>query len=135
MKEVKRFLALVLALVMAVGAFACVSCAKKEEAPVDGKVSYTIINNTGKNVTQITLSDTRSESKVESKPEGSGLPDGQSIGIEQPAKLVKNAPDVMFGFTVEGGDNMVGHIMQQHGTITMLNSSDGITYQISEPGK
>ena len=131
----KIILALVLALVLAVGAIVCVSCAKKEEALVEGKVSYTIINSTGKNVTGLTLADTRSDTKMESVPGGSGLPDGQSIGLELPVKLEKNAPDVMFGFTVEGGDNVVAHIMQQSGTITLVNGSDGITFQMSEPGK
>ena len=131
----KAIFKLALVLILAVAVITCVSCAKKDNALVEGKVSYTIINNTGKNVTEITLADTRSDNKVESKPGGSGLPDGESIGLELPVKLEKNAPDVTFGFTVEGGDNVVAHIMQQKGTITMLNGSDGITYQISEPGK
>ena len=131
----KAIFKLALALVLAVAVITCVSCAKKPEAPVEGKVSYTVINNTGKNVTEITLADNRSENKVESKPGGSGLPDGESIGLELPVRLEKNAPDVMFGFTVEGGDNVVAHIMQQKGTITLVNGSDGITFQLSEPGK
>ena len=131
----KKIIALALILVIAAAAVVCVSCAKKEEALVDGKVSYTIVNSTGKNVTLITLSDTRSDNKVESKPGESGLPDGQSIALELPVKLEKNAPDIMFGFTVEGGDNVVAHVMQQTGTITLLTKDDGISFEISAPGK
>ena len=131
----KKILALALVLVIAAVAIVCVSCTKKEETRVDGKVNYTIVNNTGKNVIKISLSDTRSENKVDSTPSEGGLPDGQSIGLELPVKLEKNAPDVMFGFTVEGGDNVVTHIMRQSGTITLLNNNDGLTSELSEPGK
>ena len=115
----KMILALALVLVIAAVAVVCVSCAKKEETLVKGNVKYTIVNSTGKNVTAITLSDTRSENKVDSEPGEGGLPDGQYIVLELPVMLEKNAPDVMFGFTVEGGDNVTAHIMQPSGTVTM----------------
>ena len=131
----KTILALALILMLAATAIVCVSCTKKEEEFEKGKVSYTIVNSTGKNVIKISLSDMRSENKMESEPEGSGLPDGQSIGIELPAMLEKNAPDVVFSYTVEGGDNLSTHISQKSGTIKMLTGSDGLTFEISEPGK
>ena len=131
----KTILALALVLVIALVAVVCVSCAKKEDALEKGNVSYTVVNNTGKNVTLITLSDTRSENKVEAAAGEGGLPDGQSTGIELPVMLEKNAPDVMFGFTVEGGDNLVSHIMQQNGTLTLKITDDGLALDISEPGK
>ena len=62
----KKILALALVLVIAAVAVVCVSCAKKEELK-DGKVSYTIVNNTGKNVTEITLSDRKSDNKTTGK--------------------------------------------------------------------
>ena len=130
----KKMFILVLALVIAAVAIVCTSCAKKEETFEKGKVSYTIGNNTGKNVTAITLSDMRSENKMESIPDG-GLADGESVGIELPAMLEKNAPDVLFSFTVEGGNNLSVHISQKSGTITMLTGNDGLTTRISEPGK
>ena len=111
----KKILVLVLALVIAAVAVVCVSCAKKDELK-DGKVSYTIVNNTGKNVTEITLSDRKSDNKVESKPEEGGMPDGDSIGLELPVKLENDTTaDVMFGYTVEGGDNVTGSIMKVNG--------------------
>ena len=131
----KKMLVLALALVMAAVAVVCVSCAKKEEAPVEGKVSYTIVNNSGKNVTGISLSDTRSENKVDSEPLEGGLPNGQSIVLELPVMLEKNAPDVMFTITVEGGSNVVTHLVRQSGTITLLTRDDGLVLDISEPGK
>ena len=131
----RTILALALVLVIAAVAVVCVSCAKKEEKLEEGKVRYTIVNNTGKNVTAISLSDTRSENKVEATPGEGGLPDGQSVGIELSAMLEKNAPDVMFGFTVEGGDNLVGHIMQSSGTVTLKIEDGRPAFDISEPGK
>ena len=121
----KKILALALVLVIAAVAVVCVSCAKKEELK-DGKVSYTIVNNTGKNVTEITLSDRKSDNKVESKPEEGGMPDGDSIGLELPVKLENDTTaDVMFGYTVEGGDSMMGPIVKENGTITLKLTDDG----------
>ena len=117
----KRMFALVLALVLV--AVVCVSCAKKDELK-DGKVSYTVVNNTGKNVTEFTLSDKKSDNKVESKAGEGGLPDGQSTGIELPVKMEKDTIDVMFSYTVEGGDSMTAPIVKQNGTIT-LKITDG----------
>ena len=126
----KKILVLVLALVIAAVAVVCVSCAKKEELK-DVKVSYTIVNNTGKNVTEITLSDRKSDNKVESKPEEGGMPDGDSIGLELPVKLENDTTaDVMFGYTVEGGDNVTGSIMKVNGTITMKIVDGSLTFDI-----
>ena len=130
----KKIIALVLVLVLALVVFS--SCSKKEETPEKDTVSYTIVNSTGKKVTEVTLSDTRGDGKVESKAGEGGLPDGQSIGLELQVVMENNAPDVMFGFTVEGGDNLVGHIMQKSGTITLKLDEEGRpAYDISEPGK
>ena len=130
----KKIIALVLVLVLALVVFS--SCSKKEETLEKGTVSYTIVNSTGKNVTEMTLSDTRSDTKVESKAGEGGLPDGQSIGLELQVVMENNAPDVMFGFTVEGGDNLVGHIMQKSGTITLKLDEEGRpAFDISESGK
>ncbi|MBR3333661.1 MAG: hypothetical protein IKG23_05175 [Clostridia bacterium] len=129
----KKVIALLLVLVMALVVFS--SCAKKEEAQEKGNVSYTVVNSTGKKVTEITLSDTRSENKMNSKAGEGGLPDGESVGIELEVVLEKNAPDVMFGFTVEDGDNLVGHVMQKAGTITLKLEDGKPAFDISEPGK
>ena len=131
----KIIVALVLALALAIVGIVCASGAKKEPALEKGTVSYTVVNNTGKNVTKMTLSDMRSENKMEAEPQEGGLPDGQSVGIELPAMLEKNAPDVMFSYTVEDGSSVFAHVYQKTGTITLLNSSDGITFQISTPAK
>ena len=126
----KKILVLVLALVIAAVAVVCVSCAKKDELK-DGKVNYTIVNNTGKNVTEITLSDRKSDNKVESKPEEGGMPDGDSIGLELPVKLENDTTaDVMFGYTVEGGDNVTGSIIKVNGTITMKIVDGSLTFDI-----
>ena len=120
----KKILILALALVIVAVAVVCVSCAKKEE-PQTVKVSYTIVNNTGKNVTETSLSDQKSSNKLESKAGEGGLPDGQSIGIEMEVKKEKDTIDVMFGYTVEGGDSMMGPIVKENGTITLKLTDDG----------
>ena len=87
--------------------------------------SYTIVNNTGKNVTETTLSDQKSSNKLESKAGEGGLPDGQSTGIEMEVTKEKDMIDVMFGYTVEGGDSMMGPIVKENGTITLKLTDDG----------
>ena len=126
----KKIMVLVLALVIAAVAVVCVSCAKKEELK-DGKVSYTFVNSTGKKVTEITLSDRKSDNKTTGKAGEGGLPDGQSIGIEMPVKLENDTTaDVMFGYTVEGGDSMLAPIAKVSGTITLLITEDGLGFDI-----
>ena len=120
----KKILILALALVIVAVAVVCVSCAKKEE-PQTVKVSYTIVNNTGKNVTESTLSDQKSSNKLVSKAGEGGLPDGQSTGIEMEVTKEKDMIDVMFGYTVEGGDSMMGPIVKENGTITLKLTDDG----------
>ena len=125
----KKILILALALVIVAVAVVCVSCAKKEE-PQTVKVSYTIVNNTGKNVTETTLSDQKSSNKLESKAGEGGLPDGQSIGIEMEVTKEKDMIDVMFGYTVEGGDSMMGPIVKENGTITLKIVDGTLTFEI-----
>ena len=119
-----KILVLALALMIIAVAVVCVSCAKKEE-PKTVKVSYTIVNNTGKNVTETTLSDQKSSNKLESKAGEGGLPDGQSTGIEMEVTKEKDMIDVMFSYTVEGGDSMMGPIVKENGTITLKLTDDG----------
>ena len=125
----KKILVLVLALVIAAVAVVCVSCAKKDELK-DGKVSYTIVNNTGKNVTETILSDKKSGNKLESKAGEGGLPDGQSTGIEMDVKMENDTIDVMFGYTVEGGDSMLAPIVKQSGTITLKLTDGSLDFDI-----
>ena len=44
--------------------------------------------------------------------------------------LEKNAPDVMFGFTVEGGDNVVAHIQHKTATLTLKLEDGSPTFDI-----
>jgi len=125
----KKILVLALALVIAAVAIVCVSCAKKEELK-DVKVSYTIVNNTGKNVTETILSDKKSGNKLESKAGEGGLPDGQSTGIEMDVKMENDTIDVMFGYTVEGGDSMLAPIVKQSGTITLKLTDGSLDFDI-----
>ena len=125
----KKILVLALALVIVAVAVVCVSCAKKEE-PQTVKVSYTIVNNTGKNVTEITLSDRKSDNKTTGKAGEGGLPDGQSTGIEMEVTKEKDMIDVMFSYTVEGGDSMMGPIVKENGTITLKIVDGSLTFEV-----
>ncbi len=108
----RLIITLILAMVITLAAIVCVSFAN-EETYESGKVSYVVINSTGKNVTLVGLSDMRSENRMEAAPREGGLSDGESVGIELPAMLDKGAPDVMFTFTVDGGDNLSVHLSRR----------------------
>ena len=125
----KKILVLALALVIVAVAVVCVSCAKKEELKTV-KVSYMVVNNTGKNVTEMTLSDQKSSNKLDSKAGEDGMPDGQSTGIEMEVTKEKDMIDVMFGYTVEGGDSMMGPIVKENGTITLKIVDGSLTFEI-----
>ena len=125
----RKIMVLALALVIVAVAVVCVSCGKKDELK-DGKVSYTIINNTGKKVTEITLEDKKSENKTTGKAGEGGLPDGVSIGIEMPVKMENDTIDVMFSYIVEGGNSVLAPIVKQNGTITLKIEDGALTFDI-----
>ena len=68
---------------------------------------------------------------MESKPEEGGMPDGDSIGLELPVKLENDTTaDVMFGYTLEGGDSMTAPIIKVNGTITLKIVDGSPTFEI-----
>ncbi len=131
----KKILALILVLVVAAIAVVCTSCAKKEAEDKTEMVSYTVVNNTGKNVTEIAMEDRKGSSKMSAKPEGGGWEDGSFISFSMLAVVENNAPDLMFSFTVEGGNNLSGTVTQKEGTITLVTRDDGIGFDVTAPTK
>lgn len=131
----KKLLVLALVLVIAAIAVVCVSCAKEEKKYERGLVTYTVVNKTGKNVTELVMSDNRSDSKLVSKPVEGAMGDGESYGFSITAALENNAPDLQFTFTVEGGSNVSSMIYQKEGTITLLSGENGLTFELSDPAK
>ena len=51
-------------------------------------------------------------------------------GIEMEVKKEKDTIDVMFGYTVEGGDSMMGPIVKENGTITLKIVDGTLTFEI-----
>ena len=131
----KTILILAMILVIAAVAVVCVSCAKKEEkAGTMEMVSFTVVNNTGKNVTEVVLDDKKSENKFTAKPQGV-WDDGSIISFSMQAVIEDNAPDLMFTYTVEGGDSMTAPITKPNATITMVTNDDGLSFDLSDPAK
>ena len=131
----KIILILVLVLVVATSAVLCVSCAKAPSKYKNEMVNFTVVNQTGKNVTEIAMNDNRSEYSMVAKPQEGGLPDGGSIAFSMIAATENNAPSLMFSFTVEGGDSCGGSVLQKEGTITLVNNADGLGFDVSVPAK
>ena len=125
---------IILVLLLAAAAAVCVSCAKKEEKETKKEmVSFTVVNSTGTNVTEIAMEDRRSESKMSAKPSGGDWEDGASVGFSMMAAIEDNAPDLMFTFTVEGGSSLTTMIDRKEGTITLVNGADGLSIDITDP--
>ena len=132
----KRIIALILVLVLAAAAIVYFTTAKKQDkAPAMETVAFEVVNSTGKNVTEITMADRRSDNKLSAKPVGGGWEDGSSISFTMLAGIEENAPDLQFSFTVEGGDIHGGTVSQKEGTITLTNGADGLGFDIAIPNK
>ncbi len=131
----KTVLILAMVLVLAAVAVVCVSCAKKEEkASPREMVSFTVVNNTGKNVTEVVLEDRKSENKLTAKPQGV-WDEGSTIAFSMQAVIEENAADLMFTYTVEDGSNYSSTIYQKGGTITLVTRDDGLSFDLSDPAK
>ncbi len=131
----KTILVVILILVVGVAAIVCTSCAKKEAEAKFETVAFTVVNNSGKNVTEIVMSDRKSDNKVTAKPQEGGWEDGSSIAFTMTAAIEDNAPNLMFSYTVEGGNNISGTVTQKEGTITLVTRDDGIGFDVTAVAK
>ncbi len=63
---------------------------------------------------------------------GNGLPDGESIdSLELNVKLKNNTTtNMMFGYTLEGGDSITAPIVKVNGTITLKIVDGSPTFEI-----
>ncbi len=132
----KRIIALIIVLVLAAAAVVYFTAVKKQDkAPAMETVAFEAVNNTGKNVTEITLDDRRTDNKISAKPVGGGWEDGSSISFTMLAAIEDNAPDLQFSYTVEGGSLYGGTVSRKDGTITLTNGADGLGFDIDIPKK
>ena len=132
-----KILALALILIIAAAAIVCVSCAKKEEKaelPTE-MLSYTVLNSTGRNVTEVVVEDRKGSTKMVTKPQEGGWQDGESISFSMNVTVENNAPDLGFSFTVEGGNSLYGQVTRKDGVITLLDGENGLAFEVSEPAR
>ena len=131
----KTILVVILILVVGAAAIVCTSCAKKEAEAKFETVAFTVVNNSGKNVTEIVMSDRESENKLTAKPQEGGWEDGSSIAFTMLAAIKDSTPNLMFSYTVEGGNNVAGTVTQKEGTITLVTREDGIGFDVTAVAK
>ena len=131
----KTILVVILILVVGAAAIVCTSCATKEAEAKFETVAFTVVNNSGKNVTEIVMSDRKSDNKLTAKPQEGGWEDGSSIAFTMTAAIEDNAPNLMFSYTVEGGNNVSGTVTQKEGTITLVTRDDGIGFDVTAVAK
>ena len=99
----KKIIAAALLLVIAV---ACVGCSQKE--PETKLFNYTIINETGKEISSLYLADDKSANKAEAKFDGNGLENGGKVGISVSAVPDKDGnPSLTASYTIDNTEYMV----------------------------
>ena len=101
----KKIIAVVLLLVMAV---ACVACSKSNTAPETKVYSYTIVNETGAKIANVYLADDKSPNKAEVKYDGDGMENGAKAGISVSAVPDKDGnPSLTASYTIGDTEYMV----------------------------
>ena len=103
----KKIIAVVLLLVMAV---ACVACTQNKTAktPETKVYNYTIVNETGKKIDNVYLADDNSPNKAEVKYDGEGMENGAKAGISVSAVPDKDGnPSLTASYTIGDTEYMV----------------------------
>ena len=125
MKEnsMKKIIALIVALVLALVAFT--ACALKEEVKEEtAKVTYTIVNKTGENVTDLSLKERIGSSK-KGISEGK-LANDQEITLTTETVVDHGAPSFDFSYALESGNSMMTKITTKGDKIiTLTVDEDG----------
>ena len=121
-----KILVLTLVLVVAAVAVVCVSCSKKEKEYREELCSFKVINQTGEKITEIVMEDTRSVSRMKSRPAEGGWPDGQTIIFSMSAAMENNAPDLKFTVVTESGNILTTSILRKDVSITVRSGEDGL---------
>ena len=132
--EMKKKMLTVLALVLVVVAVVvvCTSCAKKEEAKEEtAKIRYTLVNQTGEAITNITMKEKIGTQNQVWTVEG--MADGQESALEVNTVVENGAPSIDFAFSTGSGKAFQTLIMEKGDkTIVMKSDSDnGVVAEIT----
>ena len=103
----KKIIAVALLVVIAM---VCVACSQNTAAkePQTKVFSYSIINETGKEISNIYLADDNSANKAEAKYDGKGLENGGKVGISVSAVPDKDGnPSLTASYTMDDTEYLV----------------------------
>ena len=122
-RNMKKVISLILVLVLALVVFS--SCVRKEAAKEEtAKMSFTIVNKTGENVTDLSLKE-RIGSKKQALDNGK-LADGQEITVTGEIAVDNGAPSLDFTYALESGNSMMTTITTKGDKIITLKvDADG----------
>ena len=119
-KKILTVLALVLVVVAVV--VICTSCAKKEEAKEEtAKIRYTLVNQTGEAITNITMKEKIGTQNQVWTVEG--MADGQESALEVNTVVENGAPSIDFAFSTDSGKAFQTLIMEK-GDKTIVMKAD-----------
>lgn len=103
----KKFIAVVLLMVMAVVCVACTSN-KSAQAPETKLYSYTIVNETGKEISNVSIADDKSPNKSEIKYQDTKMENGAKVGLSVSAVPDKDGnPSLTASYTIGDSQYMV----------------------------
>ena len=130
----KKKILTVLALVLVVAAVVviCTSCAKKEEAKEEtAKIRYTLVNQTGEAITNITMKEKIGTMNQVWTVEGMAV--DQESALEVNTVVENGAPSIDFAFSTGSGKTFQTLIMEKGDkTIVMKSDSDnGVVAEIT----
>ncbi len=127
----KKIIAVVLLLVMAV---ACVACSK---STTETKLyNYTIVNETGKAISKVYIADDNSANKAEAKYDGAGMQNGSKAGISISAVPDKNGnPSLTVSYTI-GDDEFMVKVTSAEAEIKLTaEGKDSGAFDVAAPQK
>ena len=135
----KKMIAIVLLLVIAV---TCVACSQNNATTKTAKetetklYTYTIINETGKEVNNLYIKDDNSEIKAEAKFDGTGMENGAKVGLSVSAVPDKDGnPSLTASYTIGGTEYMTKVTVAEAEIKLTAEGPESGAFEIAAPQK
>ena len=134
----KKIFAVVLLLVIAISCAACSQNTASTAAttPETKMYSYTVINETGKEVNSLYLADDNSSNKAEAKFDGTGMENGAKVGLSVSAVPDKDGnPSLTASYTIGGTEYMTKVTVAEAEIKLTAEGPESGAFEIAAPQK
>ena len=134
----KKIFAVVLLLVIAISCAACSQNTASTAAttPETKMYSYTVINETGKEVNSLYLADDNSSNKAEAKFDGTGMENGSKVGLSVSAVPDKDGnPSLTASYTIGGTEYMTKVTVAEAEIKLTAEGPESGAFEIAAPQK